>query len=79
MSTAGSLKVVGMLIRNKTPLETLNAHGGTILGCVLWSAVRERKPVHLRIIEALPRAGADVRGASYPSGDERVDEVLRRL
>ena len=32
---------------------------------------------HLRIIEVLLQAGAQVGAADYPSGDERVDELLR--
>jgi hypothetical protein len=29
------------------------------------------------IVEALLQAGADVRQADYPTGNERVDELLR--
>ena len=39
------------------------------------AAVHELKPDHLRIIEALLEAGAQVREAEYPSGDERIDEA----
>ena len=74
----GQLKTVEILLRNKSPLETLNAYGGTVLGCAVWSAVHEPKPDHLRIIEALLKAGARIEAAEYPSGDERVDEILRR-
>ena len=73
----GQLKAVELLIRTRAPLETLNAYGGTVLGCAVWSAVHEPKPDHLQIIEALLNAGAQVGAADYPSGDERVDEVLR--
>ena len=74
----GQLKTVEILIRNKSPLETLNAYGGTVLGCTVWSAVHEPRPDHLQIIEALLKAGADVGAAKYPSGDKRVDELLGR-
>jgi hypothetical protein len=74
----GQLKTVEILLRNKSPLEALNAYGGTVLGCTVWSAVHEPKPDHLRIIEALLKAGARVEAAECPSGDERVDEILRR-
>ena len=74
----GQLKAVKLLIRTMSPLEALNAYGGTVLGCAVWSAVHEPKPDHLPIIEALLNAGAQVAAAEYPSGDERVDEVLRR-
>ena len=74
----GQLKAVKILIQHKSSLEALNAYDGTVLGCTVWSAVHEPKPNHLRIIEALLKAGANVGAAEYPSGDERVDEVLRR-
>jgi len=74
----GQLRAVEILIWNKSPLETQNAYGGTVLGCTVWSAIHEPKPDHLRIIEALLEAGAKVGAADYPSGDERVDQILRR-
>ena len=74
----GQLKVVEILIRHKASLETQNAYGGTVLGGAVWSAVHEPKPDHIRIIKALLDAGAQVGAADYPSGDERVDEVLRQ-
>jgi len=74
----GQLKTVEILIQNKSPLETKNAYGGTVLGCAVWSAIHETRADHIRIIEALLSAGAEVGAAVYPSGNERVDEVLRR-
>lgn len=74
----GQLQVVEILIRAKAALETLNAYGGTVLGCAVWSAIHEPRADHLPIIAALLDAGAQVEAAAYPSGDERVDEVLRR-
>ena len=74
----GQLAVVEILVRHKASLETKNAHGGTVLGCAVWSALHEPRPDHVRIIEVLLRAGADARAAEYPTGDRRVDEVLRR-
>ncbi len=38
----------------------------------------EPGPDRIRIIEALLNAGANVSAADHPSGDESVDEVLRR-
>jgi hypothetical protein len=73
----GQLKVVEILIRSGAALERKNSYGGTVLGCAVWSAVHERKPQHLQIVERLVNAGADVRAAEYPSGDERVDEIIR--
>ena len=74
----GQFKAVEILILHKASLETLNSYGGTVLGCAVWSAIHEPKPDHLRIIEALLNAGANINGAEYPSGNERVDELLRR-
>jgi hypothetical protein len=74
----GQLDVVEVLIRHDASLETQNAYGGTVLGCAVWSAVHEPKPKHVQIVEALLKAGAKVSAAEYPSGDARIDEVLRR-
>jgi hypothetical protein len=73
----GKLKAVEILIRNKATLETQNSYGGTVLGSAVWSAVHEQKSDHIRIIKALLDAGAEVGAADYPSGNERVDELLR--
>ena len=74
----GQLEVVEILIRAGAELEKKNSYGGTVLGCAVWSAVHETKPRHVEIVEMLLKAGADAREAEYPSGDSRVDEVLRR-
>lgn len=73
----GQLQAVEILLRNQASLETRNAYGGTVLGCAVWSAVHEFKPDHLPIIKALLEAGAEIGEAAYPSGDERVDAILR--
>jgi uncharacterized glyoxalase superfamily protein PhnB len=74
----GQLDTVKLLIRYAAPLEIRNSYGGTVLGCAVWSAINETKPDHPAIIEALLMAGANVDNAEYPSGDERIDEILRR-
>jgi hypothetical protein len=74
----GEKSVVDILIQRGAPLEIPNAYGGTVLGSAVWAAVHETKPTHLSIVHALLEAGADVRGADYPSGSETVDEILRR-
>lgn len=74
----GQLETVKLLIERKAPLEVLNMYGGTVLGCAVWSALHEPRADHIPIIEALLAAGAKVDAAEYPSGDERVDELLRR-
>jgi hypothetical protein len=63
-------------IRKNAPLETRSMYGGTVLDTAVW--INEPRPDHLSIIEALISAGARVEDVGYPSGDERVDEVIRR-
>ena len=75
----GQLDVVLLLIRHEAHLETRSMYGGTVLGTAVWSAINEPRPDHLRIIEALIKAGARVDDVDYPSGSERIDEVFRRL
>ena len=74
----GNLDTVKLLIQRKAPLEQRNMYDGTVLGCTVWSALYESRPDHVAIIEALLAAGARIEEAEYPSGSERVDEVLRR-
>lgn len=74
----GQLAVVELLVRHRAPLETRNMYGGTVLDCAVWSALNEPKPDHVRVIEVLLEAGADVRAVRFPTGDQRVDEVLGR-
>jgi hypothetical protein len=74
----GNLATVEMLIRRGVPLETRNHYGGTVLGTAVWSAIHEPRPDHPAILEALIRAGAGLDAVGYPTGDRRVDEVLRR-
>jgi len=73
----GHLEVVELLIRSGASLETKNSYGGTVLGCAVWSAVHEPKPKHVEIVAALLNAGAQVGAAQYPSGDVRLDEMLK--
>jgi hypothetical protein len=74
----GNLDTVELLIEGKAPLELVNMYGGTVLGCAVWSAINEPRIDHVKIIEALLAAGAKVDEADYPTGNERVDEVLAR-
>ena len=75
----GQLATVLLLLRHQAPLETRNAYEGTVLGSTVWAAIHEPRPSHLPILEALLDAGADVRGAEYPTGDARIDDLLRRF
>ena len=77
-ASSGHLDVVKLLIERKVPLEVKNMYGGTVLGQAVWSAINESRADHLAIIEALLDAGANIDEAGYPTGNERVDEVLRR-
>ena len=74
----GNLDTVKRLIERDAPLETKNMYGGTVLDCCVWSAIQEPRGDQLAVIEALLRAGARVDAVNYPTGHQRVDEVLRR-
>jgi hypothetical protein len=74
----GQLDVVRLLLQRKTPLETRSMYGGTALGTAVWSALHEPRADHLQIIEALLNAGARLDDVEYPTGNEQVDELLRR-
>lgn len=74
----GQLGTTKLLIDHKAPLEIRNMYGGTVLGTAVWSAVNEPRGEQLRVIEELLKAGARIEEAEYPTGDERVDDVLKR-
>ena len=74
----GQLETVKLLIERKVPMEVENMYGGTVLGCTVWSAIHEPRTGQLEVIEALLNAGANIGAAEYPTGNERVDELLRR-
>lgn len=57
---SGQLETVKLLIARNAPLEVKNMYGGTVLGQALWSAYNESRPEHLRIIETLIAAGAQI-------------------
>lgn len=75
----GQLETVRLLIARKAPLEVRNMYGGSVLGTAVWSAIHEPRPDHEVVIEALVAAGARLAGADFPTGDARVDGILRRL
>jgi hypothetical protein len=74
----GQLETVKLLIGRKVPMEVENMYGGTVLGCTVWSAVHQPKGDLVPVVEALLSAGARVEAAEFPTGIERLDEVLRR-
>jgi ankyrin repeat protein len=74
----GQLEAVRLLLRHKVPLEMRNMYGGTALGGAVWSALHGIRADHLQIIEELLNAGARVEKVDFPTGNERIDAVLRR-
>jgi ankyrin repeat protein len=70
----GNLETVQLLIKRNAPLEQVNSYGGTVLGGSLWAAFYEPRPNHLRIIEALIAAGAQVE----PEWKPDIEELRRR-
>jgi hypothetical protein len=75
----GMVGVVRRLLSLGAPLEVLNGWEGTVLGSTIHFAVH--MPVkgvdYPAMLETLIAAGANV-NAAYPSGDERIDALLRR-
>jgi Ankyrin repeats (3 copies) len=74
----GHLETVKLLIERKVPMEVKNMYGGTVLGQTVWSQIHESGANRIEVIEALLNAGANVDAVEYPTGNARVDEVLRR-
>jgi hypothetical protein len=75
-ASRGQHEVLDLLLQHGPDLEALNQYGGTVLGQAVWSAVHEPREGQDRCIEALVRAGADLRAVEYPTGHERTDAVL---
>ena len=73
----GQLEAVRLLIGAEAPLETRNSYGGTVLSGTVWAAFHEPRSTHLQIIEELLEAGARVEAVEYPTGNERIDALLR--
>jgi len=75
----GHLDTVKLLLARKVPLEVRNMYGGTVLGTALHGVKNQPTPEHVAIIELLLDAGAKVEDdPDFPTGNERVDELLRR-
>lgn len=76
---SGHLDVVDLLLGREAPLEDAdNYHHATVLGCAVWAVQNGTHPHRLAIVERLLSAGARGDTISRPTGDERVDELLRR-
>jgi ankyrin repeat protein len=75
----GELETVQLLLKRGAPVEAKNVYGGTVLGQTTWCVINGNRPVdYVPIIRALLAAGARIEEADYPTGNERVDELLRR-
>lgn len=84
-AAGGDLNTVKAVLRHNPPLEVRNVWGGTPLSSAIWAATESdtNDPAWpnqdwLPIIEVLLQAGANVHAVRYPTGDSRIDEILRR-
>jgi ankyrin repeat protein len=84
-AASGDISTVKVLLRHGAPLEAKNVWGGTPLGAAIWAATESdpNDPVWpkadwVAIVELLLEAGANIDEVAYPTGDSRVDAVLRR-
>jgi Ankyrin repeats (3 copies) len=82
---SGDLETVKAVLKHNPPLEARNVWGGTPLGGAIWATTESdpNDPVWadadwVPIIELLLQAGANVDTVEYPTGQLRIDEVLRR-
>jgi ankyrin repeat protein len=84
----GHVDTIKLLLERKAPLEVENSFGGTVLGCAIW-AVGNSDLVYrwpdsdtdwLAIVQMLIDAGAKVyeNDSDFPTGNEAVDDLLRR-
>ena len=76
----GHLEVVRLLTERGPPLEARNRWGGTVLASTLYSALQPQANAadYAAAIELLLEAGADLGAVMYPTGNDLVDELLRR-
>ncbi len=75
----GEVSTLRLLLSRGVPLEVKNVYGGTVLGQAVWSAVNQPRPGQLEAIAELLRAGAHTNAVSVPTGNPRVDELLKRV
>jgi ankyrin repeat protein len=82
---SGNVDTVKALLKHKAPLEAKNVWGGTPLGAAIWAATESdpNDPVWPKadwvpIVELLLEAGANVDAIEHPTGNSRIDAVLRR-
>ena len=79
------MELVKLLLEKEAPLEVRNTWGGTVLDSTVYFALNQpiRIPCsshdYLTVIDALLGAGADPAAVTpFPTGDPRLDGVLRR-
>ena len=84
-AASGDLETVKVVLKHKPPLEARNVWGRTPLAGAIWAATESdpNDPVWPRadwvsIIDALLQAGAKTHAIHYPTGNPRVDEIVRR-
>jgi len=75
----GHMETLRLLLTWSPPLEVKNVYGGTVLDQTVWASAHRRNGLdYVPIIEMLLAAGANVGAVTEPSGNARVDDVLRR-
>lgn len=75
----GQLEMIRLLLDHGAPLEAKNVYGGTVLGQATWSVMHGDPSIDfVPVIEELLAAGAKIEEADYPTGNERVDELLEK-
>jgi ankyrin repeat protein len=75
----GHIETVALLLDWNAPLEVKNVYGGTVLDQTVWASVHSNLGInYVPIAEKLIEAGASVEVVRRPSGNERIDDMLRR-
>src|SRR5258705_2583526 len=75
----GQLEMIKLLLDRGAQLEVKNVYGGTGLGPTTWAVIhRDPNIDFLPGIETLLAPRARIEETDYPTGNEGVDEVLRR-
>ena len=76
----GHLDIVNVLTQRGALLEARNQWGGTVLDSTVYFALQHPADWlhYAATMEMLIAAGADVGAVAYPTGNDRVDEWLRR-
>jgi ankyrin repeat protein len=75
----GAMELIRRLVERGAPLEVENTWGGTVLDSTVHFAVHQ--PIkgvdYPRVIAMLIAAGADAGAVTVPTGNARIDELLR--